>query len=324
MKVIKIFYSWQEDINPKINKYYLKDCIEKAIKEINKNNKFNISLDRDTYRVSGSPDIIDEILKKISNSDIFIADISIINKNKFKVFKQRKMTPNPNVLFELGFAVSKLGWNRIICLTNLEFGKIENLPFDIRKNRVTKFKNSAKNHSSPNSKNQSKSQLIETLKSAINSILDNYDGIKKAHEKDSLLDYDRVVFERFQSLVGDRNLHDWLKKLSDSTYYEDFELAEKIKYFSENPDNFFINEKIRLSFKTFCEILGEFNLYLVKNLVEVDFNRRRFDLPLREKWKRGDYDKVMSERSKKIVELNKICIMRYKEFRVLIQNNLFI
>lgn len=35
---------------------------------------------------------------------------------------------NPNVLIELGYASSKLGWDRILCIHNLMYGKIEDLP----------------------------------------------------------------------------------------------------------------------------------------------------------------------------------------------------
>lgn len=50
-----------------------------------------------------------------------------------------KKTPNPNVLLELGYAVSRLGWERVICLFNSNIGKIEDLPFDLRQKRVTAF-----------------------------------------------------------------------------------------------------------------------------------------------------------------------------------------
>ena len=67
------------------------------------------------------------IFAKIDQCDIFVADISIINPN----IDFRK-TSNPNVLIELGYASSKLGWDKILCIHNLMYGKIEDLPFDIR------------------------------------------------------------------------------------------------------------------------------------------------------------------------------------------------
>jgi len=44
--------------------------------------------------------------------------------------------PNPNVVFELGYAVQRLGWERVICVANTHFGAIEALPFDVRQRRV--------------------------------------------------------------------------------------------------------------------------------------------------------------------------------------------
>jgi hypothetical protein len=44
--------------------------------------------------------------------------------------------PNPNVLIELGYAVKTLGWNRIVCVFNMAFGRVEDLPFDLRQRRV--------------------------------------------------------------------------------------------------------------------------------------------------------------------------------------------
>ena len=55
----------------------------KEIKNINTD--INITLDESIKKVQGSPDIINTILYKIKNSDIFICDISsIIKKEKKK------------------------------------------------------------------------------------------------------------------------------------------------------------------------------------------------------------------------------------------------
>ena len=48
-----------------------------------------------------------------------------------------KKSPNPNVMVELGYAVKTLGWERIICLCNTDYGN--QYPFDIAHNRITGF-----------------------------------------------------------------------------------------------------------------------------------------------------------------------------------------
>jgi hypothetical protein len=87
--------------------------------------------DRDTLGTTGSPDISDTIFTKINKSDIFICDISIINKD----YPGRK-TPNPNVLVELGYAAKALGWEKVICLFNKKYGELTDVPFDINHRRI--------------------------------------------------------------------------------------------------------------------------------------------------------------------------------------------
>lgn len=85
--------------------------------------------------MNGSPDITQTIFDKIEKSVLFVCDISIVSSLK------TKKTPNPNVLIELGYALSKLGWEHIICLFDGNTGSINDLPFafDLRQKRITVF-----------------------------------------------------------------------------------------------------------------------------------------------------------------------------------------
>jgi predicted nucleotide-binding protein len=65
---------------------------------------------------------------------MFISDISTINKTDIK--SDRK-TPNPNVMYELGYAVARLGWEKIILILSEEYGTINDIPFDIRQHAIT-------------------------------------------------------------------------------------------------------------------------------------------------------------------------------------------
>ncbi|HAN22095.1 MAG: hypothetical protein A2Y15_03790 [Clostridiales bacterium GWF2_36_10] len=135
MKCI-IFYSWQSDLPNKTNRSFIEICIKKSIKDclMKITSGLTLDYDRDTKGKTGSPDIAQTIIDKISKSDIFICDVSIINQE----YKGRKC-PNPNVLFELGYAVKLLGWNRIICLFNNSTGNIQELPFDINHQRILQY-----------------------------------------------------------------------------------------------------------------------------------------------------------------------------------------
>ncbi|EAC5206878.1 hypothetical protein JH33_05950, partial [Listeria monocytogenes] len=145
----KIFYSWQSSLPNKDNRNFIESCLKKAIKGTNGNLVINYSIDKDTFNEFGSPDIPNTILKKIDNSIFFIADISITENG----------CPNSNVLLELGYAISVLGWERIICLFNSKYGNVEDLPFDLKFHRISTY------HSDdPNDKKRITQILIDTIK----------------------------------------------------------------------------------------------------------------------------------------------------------------
>lgn len=131
---MKIFYSWQSDTDQKINRYFIQDALLKIAKNFEKENILNIEIDQATRDEPGSPDISDTIFKKIDECAIFVADISFINEDEAK-----KRTPNPNVLIELGYAIKKIGFEKIILIFNKQFGIVEKLPFDISHRRPLQY-----------------------------------------------------------------------------------------------------------------------------------------------------------------------------------------
>ena len=134
-----IFFSWQSDLPNKTNRNLIENSIKLALKKMNQYSPYSLitEIDRDTKGVLGSPDIVDSILTKIDKCGLFIADISIINSSL-----NGKRTPNPNVLFELGYAVKCLGWDRVICVFNSDFGDVSELPFDLRNRRILTYETS--------------------------------------------------------------------------------------------------------------------------------------------------------------------------------------
>ena len=134
-----IFFSWQSDLPNKTNRNLIENSIKLALKKMNQDSPYSLitKIDRDTKGVLGSPDIVDSILTKIDKCGLFIADISIINSSL-----NGKRTPNPNVLFELGYAVKCLGWDRVICVFNSDFGDVSELPFDLRNRRILTYETS--------------------------------------------------------------------------------------------------------------------------------------------------------------------------------------
>ncbi|SDL79208.1 hypothetical protein [Chryseobacterium taihuense] len=159
-----IFYSWQSDLKNSCNRSFILNALEKAAKDISKDENFNIDavIDRDTFGISGSPSIVDSIAGKIAKSDVFICDISIINFNS-----EGRKTPNPNVLYELGFASAILGWDRIIMIQNTAFGNIEDLPFDLRGRRILQYHLDSSSTDKNEERDKLKNDLTNILKSAL-------------------------------------------------------------------------------------------------------------------------------------------------------------
>lgn len=128
MDEIVIFFSWAHQNHD--NRKLINKCLNKAKKEL-VSDDIQLIIDEATRDEFGSPSISETILSKIQNSDFFVCDISGVISN------ESTLIPNPNVLFELGFACSELGHRRVIMLFNKSSGNDKLLPFDIRNNRYT-------------------------------------------------------------------------------------------------------------------------------------------------------------------------------------------
>lgn len=130
-----IFYSWQSDLPNNTNRSFIQQALEKAAKAIRNDQDLTVDpvIDRNTAGVPGSPDISSTILGKIDACQVFVCDVSIINS---EAGNQTRLSPNPNVLIELGYAIGVLGSDRVIMVMNSAFGIREQLPFDLRLKRV--------------------------------------------------------------------------------------------------------------------------------------------------------------------------------------------
>ena len=77
--------------------------------------------------------------------------------------------PNPNVMFELGYAENSITNSNIILILNEKYGKVEKLPFDIRSKRILRYIYS----SDIDDKKTAIANLLNDLKNAINRIIEN-------------------------------------------------------------------------------------------------------------------------------------------------------
>jgi hypothetical protein len=108
------------------NKPYLNKILEEFVK--NNDDYRLISAERDR---KNSKEISTDILNKIKGSDYFVADISVINPRDVETGV--RITSNPNVLYELGFATALDDTiNSILVCNEDTVSNIKELPFDIR------------------------------------------------------------------------------------------------------------------------------------------------------------------------------------------------
>ncbi len=97
--------------------------------------KAALHLDQDRQGIPGSPDLANEIFKKIDSATVFVADVtpvSIIDSrivNEDVVAEKRNM--NPNVAIELGYALRALGTFKFLMVLNTYYGDRRFLPFDL-------------------------------------------------------------------------------------------------------------------------------------------------------------------------------------------------
>lgn len=134
------FYAWQSDLPDTTNRGAIRRSLRKAATKLEEKypkRNLHIEIDEATRGEAGSPNIPLTILKKIESSDAFVCDVTPISRiDKTSA----KATPNPNVIFELGYAVAHLGWSRVIMLFNESFGKFpDELPFDLDRHRASRY-----------------------------------------------------------------------------------------------------------------------------------------------------------------------------------------
>jgi hypothetical protein len=131
-----IFYSWQSDLPNPTNRTLIEDALKGAAKALRQDESLQVEpvIDRDTSGVPGSPDIAATIFAKIDQAQVFVCDVSFVNPGA-----PQRLTPNPNVLIELGYALRALGQRRIIMVMNEVFGPVKELPFDLRLKRAITY-----------------------------------------------------------------------------------------------------------------------------------------------------------------------------------------
>lgn len=137
-----IFYSWQSD--DKESSKTLGLALENTVEELNQIG-IKIIIQHSTLGEPGMPSIDQAILRKIDACDLFIADVTPVtayDKTLGNRLSVRKEVPNPNVLLELGYAMSALGVEYVIVAAHQGKWIPQNMPFDINHHAIYSFNSS--------------------------------------------------------------------------------------------------------------------------------------------------------------------------------------
>ncbi|MGN0221149.1 MAG: hypothetical protein ACI4BA_03380 [Prevotella sp.] len=138
----KVFFSWQSE--DKKSRKAIDVALQNAVETLS-DRGIRLEIDLSTLGESGMPSIDQTILRKIDSCDIFLADVTPVTNyqkksgNRMQVSKE---VPNPNVLLELGYAMSALGVGYVIVAAHQGNWVLENMPFDINHRAIYSFTSS--------------------------------------------------------------------------------------------------------------------------------------------------------------------------------------
>lgn len=139
-KKYTLFFSWQSDETK--SQKILDTKLQDAADYLKEYEGIELDIDYSTLGKSGMASIDQTILEKIDACDIFLADITpLISYTKTDGNGQTvtKEMPNPNVLLELGYAMSALGVDYVIPVAHQGKWTAQNLPFDINHHSIYSF-----------------------------------------------------------------------------------------------------------------------------------------------------------------------------------------
>ena len=140
-KSYTIFFSWQSDTKSKESDI-ISHALDAAAEFIKRDYGYQINIDHSTLGDSGMPNITQTIMRKIDDCDIFLCDLTPVQKFEKDAVEGKtiiKQLPNSNVLVELGYAMSAVGVDYIIPLAHKGDWLDFEMPFDINHNKIIGF-----------------------------------------------------------------------------------------------------------------------------------------------------------------------------------------
>ena len=290
LPIFNFFYSWQSYVGGHANRSYIRQKINKYIDS--RKEKYEITIDEDSRDVPGASDIPDNILKKISSCDIFICDITPVCQVTTEEGQIRDI-PNPNVMFELGFAVRHIGWDRIVLVLNTSFGNTDYVPFDIAKHKALCYKKSNSN---------GKSEISLDFTFALDSIIENYaDIVNKANEFD-YIQHDKSIFEKLMSFRSEKEFVNSIQNFKGSYRYSrwDDKGWDYIRFFQDYPENLFINVELNEKLEALSKSISQLHSDIAKFIFTTNEHNWEYELP----------DKVYSREKSEQIQQTQLYGMR--------------
>lgn len=139
---MKFFWSWQSDTPGEIGRYFVRDALLGAIKQLKQPEDVEepttaahreaMELTSDRQGVTGSPPLAATIKKKIGECEVFIADVTPVSKVPGRKGAKEKRNMNINVGIELGYAIRAHGEEQVLLVLNEHYGDREYLPFHLQ------------------------------------------------------------------------------------------------------------------------------------------------------------------------------------------------
>jgi hypothetical protein len=130
----RIFFFWQSDTSNAVGRTMIEACLERAIGALQADVEIDLadrelSVNKDTLHVPGSPPIVDTIYGKIDQPAVFLSDLTCV-----ALRPDGGGIPNPNVSIEHGWALKSPSSRRVISVMNTAMGHPDKheLPFDLR------------------------------------------------------------------------------------------------------------------------------------------------------------------------------------------------
>ncbi|WP_231612124.1 nucleoside 2-deoxyribosyltransferase [Novipirellula galeiformis] len=200
-----------------MHRFLIRDALNRAIERVQEDIPSDVNcvlrVDSDTSGRSGTLAIADTIIDKIRASSMMIADVTPCLKDE----EHGRYYPNPNVMLEVGVAAQALGWGKVVCLFNDDACTTEQLPFDIRHRRISKY-----HCESREQRSTARTELESLLAAAIRVTLQDVSrgvvdpslsGSQLRHERDSRLLRETLetihtpTLFRFLERAANYNLH---------------------------------------------------------------------------------------------------------------------